>query len=445
MQLRIHCMALPAQLHSAREILAGVEGEVDPLCMNMLFQTVSNIEYTMRKIAECITITRITEEVITFLDNAEVDYTLLLFLQAQNIITKGSGFSSLISYLRGICEQLGAVWYNSRFFYDAVWAHLKREGIRPLTPSKFITNRRKEDILHEYQGIRASNAWGQHNAFLFQTFITTADKKGFQKLVFILTRTWRDGVIRMLEILKQGGFVFGTSMYDAHGVFEHAYDDEAVTLLNLDCEVLASAFRGHKTADVIAKEMLDFPSIIATEMVAKGLLLEDETLRVTVKDKTRPRGQGDTKVSFHFLLSICARKADHKLAIEECLSDYKESITKSLVYLKEHKHLPEERELQTAWYTFDAKAAISNGFTTPFSLKNRSDPHSRKHSDVEICAGLQISNSLCPVQVQDLHGTHLTDADRLWLLQEQLFTTPKRYMLCYAWQFVDEVGFFLLK
>jgi hypothetical protein len=26
-------------------------------------------------------------------------------------------------------------------------------------------------------------------------------------------------------------------------------------------------------------------------------------------------------------------------------------ITKSLVYLKENQHLPEERELQTAWHT----------------------------------------------------------------------------------------------
>ncbi len=434
--------ALLLHLHSAKTILARVEEEGDSLCMNLLSQTVSNIEYTIQKIKECVSIAKTTKKVIAFLDSAEVDYTLLLFLQAQTS-TKGSRFYSLISYLRGICEQLGAPWYNNRFFYDAVWAHLKREGIRPLTPSKFITNRRKEDILHEYQGIRASNAWGQHNAFFFQTFITTSDKKGFQKLVFFITRTWRDGVIRMLEILKQGGFVFGTSMFDAHGVFEHAVDDEAVTLLNLDCEILTSAFRGHKTADEIAKEMLEFPSIIATEMVAKDLLFEEETLRVTVKDKTRPRGQSDTKVSFHFLLSICARKADHKLVIEECLSDYKERITQSLVYLKENQHLPEERQLQTAWYTFDAKAAISNGFTTPFSLKNRSDPHSRKHSDVAICAGLEISRELCPVQVQDLHGMHLTDTDRLWLLQEQLFTTPKRYMLCYARQFVDEAsGFF---
>jgi hypothetical protein len=36
------------------------------------------------------------------------------------------------------------------------------------------------------------------------------------------------------------------------------------------------------------------------------------------------------------------------------------------------------------------------------------------------------------VQVQDLHGPNLTDSERLWLLQEQLYTTPKLNMASYA-------------
>jgi hypothetical protein len=424
--------ALLFAIVSAREYLAEVEKECfdEDMDLPLLLteQIVCNIEYNMQRLAERQHIADKTKDLVEYLRKAEVDYTLLMYLQLQEKTTKGKGF---ISYLQGICEQFH-IPYNNRFFFDVVWAIFKKAGVAPITPTKFLVCRTKDDILVEYHNVRMRNEWGQHNPFFFQTFITTEGVKGYQKLVFTITRTWQDGVIRMFEILKTGCFAYGTRMYEAHGAFEHFIDDDALVCLILDSEILSSAFQGRKSAEDISKELLQFPSVIATEMVAKGLLNEEDILHVTIKDKTRPRGRGDTKVSYHFLLGICARKGQQKLVIELCHRRTKTAVTAALEKLKTTQALPADCDLPTGWYASDTKAAISNGFTTAFTLKTRTDPHSRKHSDTVICAGLQIAETLCPIAVQDLRGAHLTERERLWLLQEQLYTVPKCHMLDYA-------------
>ena len=416
------------QILSARMSLAEIVWEDErgnEVELSFVAQSISNIEYYAQKLLECKVTREKTEDLIKYLQSADVDYTLLMYLQ----LHQNKGF---MSYLARICEQFDMQPQN-RFLYDAVWAHFEKAGIKPITPSKFLMNRKKDEILEEYRLIRSRNDWGQHNPFFFQTFITTKQSKSFQKLVFFITRTWQDGVIRLLEILKEGSFVYGTTMYEAHGAFEHVIDDESMAGLILDSEILCSAFQGHKTVEEVKEEVMRFPSIIGTEMVLKGLLYEEDMLRVVVKDKTRPRGD-DVKISTHSILAICAPKGHHKRALEICLKDHKDEISRCLTHMKSKKHLPEDCTLPTAWYAFDSKAAISNGFTTAFSLKVKSDPHSRKHSDLVVCAGMQLSETLCPVQVQDFADA-LTDQERLWLLQEQLYTTPKRYMLEYAVQF----------
>ena len=430
-------LELVLEILSARSYLAGIEDWEEKISgenacimsgISIIEQLTCNIEYHVQKLLEFQTMQAKTAVLIQYLKDAGVDYTLLLYLQLQKANQK-RGF---ISYLQGVCDQLD-VPYRCRFLYDAVWAHFRKTGVKHITPSKFLMNRKKDEILEEYRLIRSRNDWAQHNPFFFQTFITTRQSKSFQKLVFFITRTWQDGVIRMLEILKQGSFVYGTTMYEAHGAFEHVIDDETMAGLILDSEIVCSAFQGHKTVEEIKEEVMLFPSIIASEMVEKGLLNEEDMLRATVKDKTRPRGD-DVKVSTHSILSICAPKGHHKRALEVCIGDHKEEIARCLTLMKSQGHLPEDRVLATAWYAFDSKAAISNGFTTAFSLKVKSDPHSRKHSDVLICAGMQVSETLCPIQVQDFSDA-LTDEQRLWLLQEQLYTTPKRFMLEYAKEF----------
>jgi hypothetical protein len=419
---------LVVHLIAARVSLAKCEEEENfienPELDATIEQSVSNIEFTLLQIVNRKEVFEKTSELIQILQDAGIDYTLLLYLQVSENVTKGKGF---VAYLKGLCEQY-KVPYKNQFFLDAVWAHFVRTGVQPITPTKYLVNRKKEDILQEYKTIRSRNDWGQHNAFFFQTFITVKGE-GFRKLFFFITRTWQDGVVRMHEILSNGCFVHGTSMHEAHGAFEHAIEDEALTSLILDSEILASALQ--QPVSDTKRDILQFPSILSTEMVRRGLLNEEDVLQVVVKDKTRPRG-GTVKVSFHFVLCICAEKGSHKQCIELCQSDYKEAITAGLVHLKAHGVLPQDRPLHSAWYAFDAKAAISNGFTTAFTLKDRSDPHSRKHSDQFICSGLTFKEELCGIPVQDLHGTHLTEHERLWLLQDQLYTTPKRYMLSYA-------------
>lgn len=391
-------------------------------------QAVCNIEFSMKKCVQLKQITEKTHNLIQFLRAVDVDYTLLMYLQMSESVTKGKAF---VAYLQGICEQHG-ISYTNPLFFDAVWSYFKQSGVQSITPTKFLVNRRKEDLLEEYKTIRMRNDWTQHNPFIFQTFVSV-EGRGFQKLVFFITRTWQDGVIRIRDILKHGGFVHGTTMFDAHGVFEHVMDDESLACLILDSEILANAMPGD--ASMLSQDILAFPSIIGAEMVQKGLINEEDMLRVVVKDRSRPRGD-TTKISFHFLLNVCALKSHHKQAIEICMGDYKETIAAGLTHLKTQGLLPEDRPLQAAWYAFDAKAAISNGFTTAFSRKTKSDPFSRKHSDKVICAGMQIQETLCLIQEQDFE--HLNEKDQLWLLQDQLYTTPKRYMLNYAMHFDED-------
>jgi hypothetical protein len=426
-----HIIAITKHIASARDIIISLsECCEDEDLLPLISQSVCNIEYAMERLVEQRCVAEKTANLIKYLEQAEVDYTLLMYIQVHAARSKG-----FVSYLIGVCEQLG-VDYKSRFFPEAVWAHFQRSGVQCITPKKFILNRKKDAILEEYKGIKSRNDWGQHNPFFFQTFVTTKEVKGFQKLVFFITRTWQDGVVRIHEILKQQSFVNGTTMYDAHGVFEHVVDDDTLSALILDSEIMSSVFKTKSVAE-IKEEVLQFPSIIGMEMIVKELINEEDMLHVTVKDKTRPRGDS-VKVSFHFVMAVCAGKTYHKQAIEILLRDRKESIDQGLVHMKAHGSLPADAELPTAWYAFDAKAAISNGFTTAFSLKARTDPHSRKYGDSVICAGMQISETLCPIIVQDL-GAALSDKERLWLLQEQLYTTPKRFMLGYAAQFETKV------
>jgi len=409
---------LVSPLISAAAILAEWE-EDEQHTWELAMQSLANLDRALKDTQERIVVLRKAEALIKFLKSVDVDYTLLLYLQTP--CAKG-----FISYLEGMCEQHDLHKHPRRLLLDVVWAHFVREGVQPITPSRFIVSRKKDDILREYEGIRSRKEWGQHNAFFFQTFITVKGE-GFRKLVFFITRTWQDGVIRLHDILSHGCFVHGTSVFDAHGAFEHAIDDEALTTLILDSEIMASAFKGVSAED-LKRELLQFPCVLSAELVERGLLQEEAVLSVVVKDKTRPRG-GSVKVSYHFVLCVCAEKGVHKQCIEMCYGAHKEAIVGGLEHLKAHGALPETR-LHTSWYAFDAKAAISNGFTTAFSLKERSDPHSRKHAELLVCAGAVCKEELCPIAVQDLAGG--TAAERLWLLQEQLYTTPKRIMLSYA-------------
>ena len=409
-------------------ILAEWEEE-DTYSLETMEQTLSRIERPMLGIAAKIQ----TPVLIKHLQSASVDYTLLMYLQVDEGVTKGRAF---IAYLKGVCEQFGVPW-RSRLLFEAVWAHFREQGVRSITPSKYIVARNKADILAEYQRVLACNEWRQHNPFFFQTFVTSKDK-GFDKSVFFIARTWQDGVIRLLEILKEGSFPLGTQTFDAHGVFEHFVDDDALVGLILDSEILSSALQ-HLSVPEITAELLRFPGLVAHDMVSQGLLHEESMLPVTIKDKTRLRGDA-TKVSFHFLLHICAPKAHQRMVVELLTRDRKDEIDRGATHMKANKSLPEDCGLPIAWYAFDRKACISNGFSAPFSLKDRKDPHSAKHSDRVYCLGQLVHEAPCPIRVQDLHGETLTDAERLWLLQEQLYTTPKPVMLSYAIDFGGAIG-----
>ena len=247
-------------------------------------------------------------------------------------------------------------------------------------------------------------------------------KKAAQLPVMAGKARFLNGLFEMLRCADDGAFV----------------DDDALVGLILDSEILSSALQ-HLSVPEITAELLRFPGLVAHDMVSQALLHEESMLPVTIKDKTRLRGDA-TKVSFHFLLHICAPKAHQRMVVELLTRDRKDEIDRGATHMKANKSLPEDCGLPIAWYAFDRKACISNGFSAPFSLKDRKDPHSAKHSDRVYCLGQLVHEAPCPIRVQDLHGATLTDAERLWLLQEQLYTTPKPVMLSYAIDFGGAIG-----
>jgi nucleoid DNA-binding protein len=420
-------------LQQAEESVVDAMDESWPLLtdfthpVNQAIFEVSCIIFNIKTILDKLFAQHTTTNVIDFLDKSKVDYTLLLYLQLPESIAKKS---ELISYLRSLCSSMKAD-FRSRHFYDSVWNYFERKGICPVTPDKYIIANKKDELLAEYEKIKKS--WGKHNPLFLQTYDTQDGK--FTNHLYHITRTVQDGILRLFDILKAGEFVANGRAYKACGAFEHIIGPTTLTCQIFDCEIMSTVFDERKTTEEIKEMVKCFPQCISSIMISEDLINIEDIITYVVKERTRRIDESTVKISYHFVPNICAYKSVHREAMDVCLKECKSRIDEANAHIKGTGILPENLlfgGISDSLLALDVGAIKSNGFTTAFSRKKSSDPFSRLIYSEEVCAGATIRLHECLKEPQDLHSPNLTDDTRRMLIYTQLFTTPKREMLCYT-------------
>jgi hypothetical protein len=372
-----------------------------------------------------------TLRVIASLKESKVDYMLLLYLQLPDSIRKKS---ELISSLESLCNQLQAD-FMARHFYNCIWSIFESEGVSPVTPDKFVTANRKEDVLNHYA--KVEKPWGRHRPLFLQMYDT---KDGaFTNHVYFIFRTAQDGIMRLLDSLKSEEVVSNTRVVTTCGAFEHVIGPSTLTCQLYDCEIMSSAFK--ESTDEVKAMVRGFPSFLSSVMIDKNIINMEDFLTFSVKDRTRQISGGRVKISFHFTPFICATKAMHSKAVKICLEEYKADIDQAAACIKSTGLMPGGLQPKP-FRTLDYKA-INNGITTAFSRKTRDDTFPRHVYTEELCGGCVVDREGCTTDPQDLHGPNLSDKERLMLIYVQLYTTPKKEMICYnEAAFEAEVFFF---
>jgi hypothetical protein len=391
--------------------------------INDISSTVNRIKILLKKLS----VKQSTVAVIESLKTSKVDYTLLLYLQLPKSIREKS---ELISCLETTCTSMKAD-YTDSLFYKCVWEYFENKGIQTITPGKYVTARRKEDVLNEYERVR--KAWGVHSPLFLQMYDTEGEV--FTKHVYFIFKTVQDGVVRLLDILKTGEVVLDRRVYTSCGAFEHVIGPCTVTCQLYDCEVMSSAF--DEPTEKIKDVLRSFPKFLTEVMIKEELIDIEDFVTFSVKDRTRKIGDCD-KISFHFTPFIYAPKAMHSKALKICLKDYKDDIDATSGSIKKTGKAPEGLQ-QKPFRMLDYKA-FNNGITTAFSRKTRTDIFPRYVYSEELCGGCTIDREECTINPQDLHGDNMTDKERLMLIYRQLYTTPKRDMICYTEDAMKEMS-----
>ena len=414
-----HCLVNQA-MHDVTSTVQRIKILLDKFCLvNQAMHDVSSTVQRIKILLDKLRVKRGAASVIASLKESKVDYTLLLYLQLPKFIREKS---ELISCLETICCSMQAD-YQSRFFYSCVWEYFENEGVQSITPGKYITAKRKEEILKEYERVRKS--WGKHSPLFLQMYDTKDG--GFTNHVYFIFRTVQDGIQRLLDILKTGEVVFNRQVYTACGAFEHVIGPSTVTCQLYDCEIMSSAFK--EPVEEVKEMVRGFPAALANVMIREELINIEDFLMFSVKDRTR-QVRDAVKISFHFTPFICAPKAIHNSALKICLKGCKDDIDEAAACIKQTGLMPGGL-LPTPLRTLDYKA-FNNGITTAFSRKTRFDVFPRHVYTEELCGGCTTGRKECAMDPQDLHGGNLTDKQRQMLLYRQLYTSPKQEMISYT-------------
>lgn len=374
-------------------------------------------------------------KVIDFLKEQKVDYTLTFYLQLPEQLKKTS---EMISYLTRICSDM-KVNTKHPYFFESIWKRFETGGISPVTPGKFIVSTKKNTAIEDYEKVKKS--WGCHNPYFFQTYSTKEDV--FIEHLYHITRTAQDGLIRLLDILKAGGFMSNGKMYNACGAFEHVLSPSTLTCQLFDCEIKSSVFNNAKTVEEIKEMVQCFPKAIAHLMIKHDLISIEDFVTFVVKDRTRQVGDAH-KISNHFIAYICATKEMHRQAVEICLRDeWKANIDAAAHAIKGTGILPEsyyaDRGIFSSMLTLDYSAIKSNGITTAFSRKDYDHPFPNYiHAD-EIVGAEFTERHESFKRPQDLHGSNIDDAQRLMLLYIQSYTLPHHHMTYYTDEAMETV------
>jgi hypothetical protein len=408
----------------------GKEGETESRTMQ---PTVRNLEKEDDENAQ---------KLIKFCARANVDYSLLLYLQLpQSMIDHNPTLKQLDS----ICADLGAL-VRRRNFYQTIETHLLTTGISEITPQEFIYARSKDEAHTEYE--KKKDAWGIHIPFFFQAYAT-----GMSRSIFILTRTWQDGLHRLLMILKQGNLVHKCVVYEICGAIEQVLDDSTINFAIFDCERYAREFKDVKTIQEIKDTVLNFPATMGGLLVSAEVVDEEIMIDFEIKDRCRgvkTSSGPDYKVSYHFVSSLAGTKELHSEATKKSLKKYvrflqyvKDGIKAkgNILFLpRDQIGNPNNTESVLTFVDLAALPGGPNGFTTMLSRKEKKDEFPRLVGKETVCCGVTFKRFPCTyIAPHNLDGRQIDDGQRLDMLRRLCITTPRLDVAYYSEAFIKEV------
>ena len=392
-----------------------------------------------------------------------VDPSLLYFLQLDPFKTS---HHASINELRALCERLDLCSQFSSnttpLFHSTVASYIKVRGeVFSITPHMFVTARKKRDAIEKYHEVKES--WGIHNPFFFQTYSVETDpaiiaERGpYKDIVYFITRTWMDGIIRYHEMLSQRFFVLNdprhqsSSNLTSHeilGAWEHVLDQkETLYYAIFDCEQKASAYGGTRSNMDLNKTVQKFPEWINRELGDLGCISKDDTVRYELKEKSRniilndETGEAiivDYKASRHIVPSIIGTHGEHQAAQKKVLNKYREYLDKVKAAAAASAGtdsagvIPEDmrfgcKHVKAIILFWDSGAGLNNGIAMMGSRKKASEPLPQYVGYVDVQDRTSTMNGF--ESCSDTLGEYknlLVETAKL------CYTIPKKYMVPYT-------------
>ncbi len=386
------------------------------------------------------------ETLIECLQKREIDYSLLLWLQLPDSMIEKNPVLKTIKQI--VYEDFGVTNMRHHFF-ETVESYIVSNGISDITPLSFVCARNKDDLHKEYQKKKA--AWGLHVPFCFQTYGSE-----FVGSVFFITRTWQDGLIRLLQILKDGNvsYCINSKHYSNHacGAIEHIVDESSLSYAFFDCELNTYQCEGRVSVQQIRDCVANFPAIMGGLFLEAGVVDTESVVKFIVKDKCRHVGK-DLKISYHFCSSIAATKSLHEGAMNKvlaphmkwmeyvgnCIKHCPKDKNKTLTLIPTEK-LCNPQDPQSVLMFLDTKALPGgpNGFTTAFSRKKTGDSYPILSYQETVCLGTTLERDACKFQVpHDPNASHIAESDLLEIFRQCCYTVPKMDTMAYSDEFMD--------
>jgi hypothetical protein len=386
--------------------------------------------------------------IISHLLSLQIDPTLLYYFQLPTNILESVEIKELKA-LEHICraESINTSELK-RSFFETLEQKMSERGVGSISPKEFIVSELKAQALERYATKREK--WGIHVPFFFQTY--APGQRGMRESFFFITRTWQDGVLMLLDILRQENYsLIKNSTPTTHGVIgaiEHVVSDNTLFYALFDCEQMRSIYGERVPESELRARMEAFPSVLMKNLITYNVIDLDQTVSFDVKERSRVvaktkagKSETDLKMSMHFVSSIIGTKEMHLDAMTIALQKHEPWLTETKQTVRNSGALPDE-SLETGkatdeliLYPFDLSAppGKGNGYTTILSRKKQNEPFPEPKHTERFCMGEQEPRVQIGIKPPfDLTNPEVSNAERASILGRFCYTIPRLDMAFYS-------------
>ena len=343
--------------------------------------------------------------------------------------------------IKDFCEKHG-IQARSDAFFTALETIISTNDIVEITPLKFVASSKKAETLGLYE--KKKEAWEIHMPFFFQTRPDAA---------FYIFRTSSDALLAMMRMLSDSQAVYTNPLtgnihvMTVREIFEHA-SNLCYALCDLDD--YPTRYQGRISEGGIQRLTGGFAKVCNTLLISTEAIYPENVIEIKEKIRSRLDSKtGIVKFSKHFILTLFGPKASHRKAFTSAfqtpfnddlsLGEWLKGTNQQAKDTGNYSSVP--TELLTSdnsyasllAYDFAAPPGGSNGISTFYSKKRRSDPAPRYGITERICLGKTISFQLPRYpEPHEIHSPHLTFQAKVHMLWDMSYTIPKGRMTFYT-------------